>query len=387
MPARRIPQTDDIDFGSDSFLDVIANIVGILVILIVVAGLRVKHAPPNLDGADVSTEHAKQAAAILAENAASLAKEAADWEAYRAESAKRQKLAVTQRADAVEWAARLESQKRAIAQRSELQSRIDATVASWRVQATELEAEIARRQASLGNPSAPPDLDAKTQRDRANLQFWRQQEDKLLERERQLAATLAEKRKELAALNPNDKPIKTLVHYSSPIATPLSKKELHFRLEGGKVDFVPLDALIDRVRIELSLRDDKSESTFQGVAGPVEGFRLRYSFVAAQSSLSEIMASGSRKLQLVSFEVIPPIEDQRETVARALLDGSRLLERLKANPPAGAAVTLWVYANAFADLQPLQQRLHEEGYLVALRPLPAGASISGSPMGTASRGQ
>src|SRR5258708_2246433 len=35
----------ELQFGSDSFLDVVANIVGILIILIVIAGLRVSKMP------------------------------------------------------------------------------------------------------------------------------------------------------------------------------------------------------------------------------------------------------------------------------------------------------------------------------------------------------
>ena len=38
----------ELGFGSDSFLDIIANIVGILIILIVVAGMRVSNAPVPL---------------------------------------------------------------------------------------------------------------------------------------------------------------------------------------------------------------------------------------------------------------------------------------------------------------------------------------------------
>ena len=41
----RRKSTGDQEFGSDSFLDIIANIVGILIILIVVAGLRVAQQP------------------------------------------------------------------------------------------------------------------------------------------------------------------------------------------------------------------------------------------------------------------------------------------------------------------------------------------------------
>ncbi|MCA9096900.1 MAG: hypothetical protein KDA36_00865, partial [Planctomycetaceae bacterium] len=38
-------QSQELEFGSDSFLDVIANTVGIIIILIVITGLRVSHAP------------------------------------------------------------------------------------------------------------------------------------------------------------------------------------------------------------------------------------------------------------------------------------------------------------------------------------------------------
>ena len=43
MSRRRPPA--ELQFGSDSFLDVVANIVGILIILIVIAGLRVSQIP------------------------------------------------------------------------------------------------------------------------------------------------------------------------------------------------------------------------------------------------------------------------------------------------------------------------------------------------------
>ena len=37
----------DPDFGSDSFLDIVCNIVGILIILIVVVGVQVQQQPPE----------------------------------------------------------------------------------------------------------------------------------------------------------------------------------------------------------------------------------------------------------------------------------------------------------------------------------------------------
>ena len=55
MSRRRPP--GELQFGSDSFLDVVANIVGILIILIVIAGLRVSQTPVMLTPAKTdSTE-------------------------------------------------------------------------------------------------------------------------------------------------------------------------------------------------------------------------------------------------------------------------------------------------------------------------------------------
>src|SRR5580658_11025412 len=42
-------KNDEMEFGSDSFLDVVANIVGILIILIVVAGIKAGASPVSAE--------------------------------------------------------------------------------------------------------------------------------------------------------------------------------------------------------------------------------------------------------------------------------------------------------------------------------------------------
>jgi hypothetical protein len=44
----RVARGQEEAFGNDSFLDVVANIVGILIILVVVASMRIKHMPSLL---------------------------------------------------------------------------------------------------------------------------------------------------------------------------------------------------------------------------------------------------------------------------------------------------------------------------------------------------
>lgn len=54
----RRSKSEELQFGSDSFLDVIANMVGILIILIVVVGIHVAKSPPS--AASVQREIAKR---------------------------------------------------------------------------------------------------------------------------------------------------------------------------------------------------------------------------------------------------------------------------------------------------------------------------------------
>ncbi len=53
-------RSGDLDFGSDSFLDIIANIVGILIILIVIAGLRVARTPVATEAPETTPVAAHQ---------------------------------------------------------------------------------------------------------------------------------------------------------------------------------------------------------------------------------------------------------------------------------------------------------------------------------------
>ncbi|MBR9804758.1 hypothetical protein GYB59_25025, partial [bacterium] len=45
--ARRRRNSETLESGSDSFLDIVANIVGILIILIVIAGVRLSQSAPE----------------------------------------------------------------------------------------------------------------------------------------------------------------------------------------------------------------------------------------------------------------------------------------------------------------------------------------------------
>ena len=80
---RRTTNQDSDGFGSDSFLDVVANIVGILIILVMVAGVRVGKAsleaasrPPDRSAAARELERLKSQAVSVESELRSLAAQA-----------------------------------------------------------------------------------------------------------------------------------------------------------------------------------------------------------------------------------------------------------------------------------------------------------------------
>ncbi len=79
---------DDIEFGSDSFLDVVANIVGILIILIVVAGIKAGATPVTVERvADYLKKHASPKASESAKSVTPAPAKAVEAETSRSAAA------------------------------------------------------------------------------------------------------------------------------------------------------------------------------------------------------------------------------------------------------------------------------------------------------------
>jgi hypothetical protein len=133
---------------------------------------------------------------------------------------------------------------------------------------------------------------------------------------------------------------------------------------------------------------DRLEMT--DTVGPVGGFRLRYRLERVDTPTHIQLETGhtGSLVRLVRWELIPVASDLGESLDTALADGSRFRAAL---PPVGRSapptVTIWTYPDSFAELRALKERLHATGYLVAVRPLPQGVPIGGSPQGTHSAAQ
>jgi hypothetical protein len=90
---------------------------------------------------------------------------------------------------------------------------------------------------------------------------------------------------------------------------------------------------------------------------------------------------------LLGWELVPERETRGETLESACQPASDFFRAVNSLNPQFATITLWVYPDSFELYRQLRPRLHDRGFLVAARPLPAGMAIRGSPDGSSSAGQ
>jgi hypothetical protein len=331
----RRPATSDPAFGSDSFLDVTANLVGVLIILIVVVGVRVAQAPPGTFLAATNAEldrrlvHARSEIDQLERSRGELAAELAG--ARQRVAAKSCTLV------------QLESERQRSAETAD-RSTTDLEV---------LYAELRRQSNELA----------------------------------QARARLVSFADELEQLNAGAAPPREL-SLRSPISRPVDSNEIHFELRGGRVTFVNLDGLMNRIRGKTNELEKELRKTGWATAevGPVGAFRLRFTMAREDRPLAESLLYG-RGYRLVQWQVQPAAGLRGESLQQALQPGSQLARVLSQHSPDRFAVTLWTAADSFAAFRQLRDYLSDRGYPVAAWPLQPGDSIRGGINGSSSFAQ
>jgi hypothetical protein len=122
---------------------------------------------------------------------------------------------------------------------------------------------------------------------------------------------------------------------------------------------------------------------FTDTLGPIDGFRMRYTFRRYDTSPEDAMQTGQMgaTIRLEVAEFLPVAPEMGEPIDVAIRPGSDFRDRLARQDPARTTLTLWVYPDSFEPFRQLRELLHEQGFAVAARPLPEGVPISGSPNG------
>lgn len=377
---RRRPTVSDPGFGSDSFLDVLSNIVGILIILIVMAGMQLGRLPLNPGPATSPPTNAPLAAAPLPAVAST------PTPSVEAPPTVAPPPVVDEPAPELPPLAPPPDALRALA---EVDRQRAALLAATSAEESQLATARQRRQASeqqfAGLDQAATAAQAELDQRKSQLQTLRTE---LLRERDQLSGLLAEfEETEQAAA-----PAQTIRHRLAPVSQEVQGEELHFRVSGGRVSLVPLGELLDRVKLQLQRRRELAAARggYQGRVGPVDGYSLEFEIEARRMSPHEERVHGLREgysIELSRCTVIPDPNFRGETPAEALQRGSRFAMALR-TASQDASLTFWTYPDSFAEFRELQAACQAEGFLVAGRPLPNGQNIMGDRrLGTRSAAQ
>jgi hypothetical protein len=346
MIRRRRP-VREIAFSFDSFLDVVANVVGIIIrlILVVWVGARSYSSLKAVPGPGPTTSRRDSKAPEIPKDP--LQEELAR---HREELARAQ----AQLLEQLRQAGLVETQEK------EARSRLGAVAAGLRKQAEEkagLERTAARHQAD---------------RQTAALSL-----DELRRKSRELQQALAALQKQ---------PRKTQVlRYHTPVSKPVDGQQIMFECRHGRVAFIDIAALktdLER-NAEDKVRALRSQGEVQGIAGPFGAFRLRYTIERERG----IIDLGASRIHLSKWEIEPVTEDRGETEAAALAAGSAFHRIVDFLDPRQHVVTIFVYPDSFALFRRLRDYLYDRDLVVAGNPWAEGRPITFAPDGFRSRGQ
>lgn len=182
-------------------------------------------------------------------------------------------------------------------------------------------------------------------------------------------------------LNKTKEPSKTkivLEHLPTPMAKTVFSREMHVRLKDGKVTVIPWDRLVATLKehAPLAARRSASKKKLEDKLGPINGFLLFYRMSAIPGGF-----------ELEHFEIDVTPQSVSESLADSLKTGGLLRGELSSRVPAETVVTVWVYPDSFDQFRELKTALYREGFLAAARPMPNDIRIGASPRGTRSSAQ
>lgn len=333
--------------GQDSFLDVVTNIVGILILLVMVVGLRSSHAVATAVGTHPALRGGEAAPSAQRPVAQDDVRDA-----YRA-------------AAATEHDVR-ELVRRAVSTHDEAHLREHERM--WLTTAVaETEQEIEARRAKL---SAQDQRDFDLRRKLTEAQV-----------------TLDQLTREQVAMLSHETDVEEIECEPTPIGKVVTGKEVHVLLADDHVAVIPFEELLELMKDDVSANvwRLKQQDELERTIGPIDGFRLRYWFIRAAvvtRSESGAMMTGSfpRFSRCYFLPVTTPVG---EPAAESLLANSEFQQFLQRLRP-GTTVTIWTYAGNFDRLRELKRAIREFGFPIAVRPLPKGMPIGASRNGSES---
>lgn len=351
MYRRRRRAREPIAFSFDSFLDVVANVIGIIVRLILIAWVGARSYTASMQQADDAPSNAPELTAPAA----------TDDPVHSELDRMRRDLAEARRRllDQVNNLWIEETRSRETRQELAALEKQQAVLDGQLVQLTVAEKGATGSQAV------------------ASAAELKQRSADLLKQIRALTAAPSQKQ---------------VLRYHTPVSRAVHADEMFFECRHGRVTYIDLPAFMLDVRSRLE--DDaealKNQWSVTHTTAPVGAFRMRYVVErekGAFDGLASVPTSSQFRFGLCEYVLEPIAAERGESMEAALKEQSdfrRLVDRLDAQI---TVVTFWIYPDSFELFRRLRDHLYEREIEVAGRPLIDGADIAASRNGTASRGQ
>jgi hypothetical protein len=324
--------------GQDSFLDVITNIVGILILLVLIVGVRSSQA--RRAGADhAAAEATTPDEQVRAVYGSAISMERSVYDLIRRFMTTRQEMLLRERE----------------------RMALNTVVAK-------AEQDIADRRAELD------------EQDRRDFDVRRQ----LIEAQ----VTLDDLTRQQVALLSQEPEVEEIECQPTPLAQIVTGKEVHLLLADDHVAVVPFEELLELMKAdaEENIWRLREQDELERTVGPVNGFRLRYWFVkaavVARSEAGTVVGGQFPRFSHCFF--VPVTTPAGEPAAESLRPNSELRQFLSRLNPQGTTVTIWTYAGNYDRLRSIKRAIRELGFQIALRPLPKGMPIGASRTGTES---
>jgi hypothetical protein len=351
--------------GQDSFLDIIANIVGILIILVMVVGVRASHCAVTLH----ETSSARVAGSP--EKPSQSGSHGADRiPLLREEVEQTTRKLLVSRSEIKTMASRITSMSREVERQDQQRMKLNMHRAL-------VEEDLRKRRDQLsGTEQKEFDVQRKIRESQIRLD------------------ELTREQLSLAAAPPMVEEVETV---STPLARQVNGEEIHLRLKGGLVSIVPIQSLMDEIypRVDQLRRTLQERGNVVETFGPIDGYRLRLTLSRSVTPPSfaapvHLQSPGShpRSNQIEQYFKFLPVSDSLgQNVEQALLPGAALKKLLEAHRQNATPMTIWVYTDSFDAFRILKRTLWEMNFPVAVRPMAMGDQIGASPHGTRSAAQ
>ena len=378
-------QHEEDNFGEESFLDILANMVGILVILIVLAGVRVSMSRlVPVDVVEAKPEEPQVEEIVpewpvqpLVQGESSAIAYVAPVEApvvvppkIYSLSTQRNEVPVTLLSTSLGNAKPDEQPV------DETPGQLQQLLAKYNALSTQKKTLEAEKQRLLARghqtfeqlKAVQQQLEQMTPQQTELQQTDEQADAEVEDLEDQLRALKAQ----MVLIERSDPQVKQWEHIASAIANEVKGEEYHFLVRGEQIAYVPLLEMLGMAKGQIQKRREwfQTHDSYQGIVGPLEGFTMQLRVVkVGGSTMDAIRYSGAFvRIELDEFRVLPSSSVMRETVDAALKPTSMYRDRLLNFEP-GSTVTYWVYPDSFDAYQKLQAEARPLGLKIAARPL------------------